>query len=166
MEIEKRKGNLIFHGVKEMLITKPEDDSKDHDRLVIEEILGGGLKLDPLRHIEEIIRIGRYDEAKIKEGKVRPIRIKIKTAEGRVDILKRAKELKTSGFAKVFIAPDLTRKQQLVDKELREKLKELKAGASNDEERNMLRIKSGKVIKNSKRTQDVIVYQPKQTLKQ
>ena len=132
-EIDRRKGNLILHGVKELHKEKPEDDGIEHDRQMVEEILRIGLKLDPTRHIEEVHRIGRYDEAKVKEGKTRPIRIKVKTIEGRTEVFKRAKDLKSSDFTMVFIAPDLTRRQQLFDKELREKLKEFKSEASEDE---------------------------------
>lgn len=159
IEIEKRKGNLILHGVKELHRQNPEDDGNEHDRCMIEEILKVGLKMDYSRHIEEVFRIGRYDEAKIKEGKIRPIRVKVKTIEGRAELLKRAKDLKDSGFKHVYIAPDLTRKQQLLDKDLREKLKKFKEEAGEDEKR-FFRIKSGKVVKNEKGKQDIIVYQP------
>ena len=164
-EIERRKVNLVFHGVKELHRAKPEDDGKEHDREMIEEILRVGLKLDPSRHIEEVYRIGRYDGVKIEEGKTRPVRIKVKTIEGRTELLKRARELKTSGFSRVFIAPDLTRKQQVIDKELREKLKELKSKVD-DGEKSMLRIKSGKIVKNETGKQEIIVYQPIQNVKQ
>ena len=132
---------------------------------MIEEILRVGLKLDPSGHIEEVFRIGRYDEVKIKEDKIRPIRSKVKTVEGRTEMLKRAKELKASGFSKVFIAPDLTRKQQMIDKELREKLKEFRNEVG-DGEKNMFRIKYGKISKNKKGNQEVIVYPTTQNLKQ
>ena len=163
-EIDRRKGNLILHGVKEFHREKPEDDGREHDRQMTEEILRVGLQLDPSRHIEEVFRIGRYDEAKIKDGKIRPIRIKIKTVEGRSEMLKRAKDLKTNGFSKVFIAPDLTRRQQLMDKELREKLKEIKTEA-NDAEKSMFKIKAGKIVKNMTGKQEIIVYQPPQNPK-
>lgn len=165
LEIEKRKGNLIFHGVKEMIRTQSDDDGNEHDRQMIEEILRVGLKMDPSRHISEVSRIGRYDEEKIKDGKIRPIRVKVATVESKAEILKRAKELKNSGFKNVYIAPDLTRKQQLVDKELREKLKQFRDEANEDEKRSF-RIKSGKIIKNEKGKQEITVYQPKQNSKQ
>jgi len=163
LEIERRKGNLIFHGVKER--GKPEDDGNEHDRAMIEDILKVGLKLDPSRHVEEIFRIGRYDETKVNDGKVRPIRIKIKTIEGRVEMLRRAKDLKGNGFSNVYIAPDLTRKQQLVDRDLREKLKDFRDKAS-ESEKKMYRIKSGKIIKNEQGKQEITVYQSIQSSKQ
>src|SRR6267154_179082 len=165
IEIDKRKGNLIFHGVKELHRAESGDDGIDHDRLMIEEILKAGLKMDPTRHVEEVLRIGRYDEGKINDGKIRPIRVKVKTVEGRSEMLKRAKQLKDNDFKNVYIAPDLTRKQQLFDKNLRERLKQFRNDAE-EGERNLFRIKSGKIIKNEKGKQELIMYQPTQTLTQ
>ena len=158
LEIEKRKGNLIFHGVKEITRVQSDDDGNEHDRQMIEEILRVGLKMDPSRHISEVSRIGRYDEEKIKDGKITSIRVKVSTAESKAEILKRAKDLKNSGFKNVYIAPDLTRKQQLVDKELREKLKQFR-GEANEDEKRSFRIKSGKIVKNEKGKQEITVYQ-------
>ncbi len=165
LEIERRKGNLVLHGVKETLREKPEDDGKEQDREMVEEILRKGLKMDPTRHVEEVFRIGRYDEGKIKDGKIRPIRIKVKSIEGRIEMLKRAKELKNNGFQNVYVAPDLTRKQQLLDKDLRDRLKKLRSEVE-EGERNLYRIKSGKIIKNEKGKQETIMYQPSQMINQ
>jgi hypothetical protein len=70
------------------------------------------LKLDATRHFEEISRIGRF-----VEGKVRQIRVKVKTAGSTFEILKRAKGLKECElYRRVFISPELTQKQRKVDK--------------------------------------------------
>ena len=104
LEIERRRSNLIFHGVK-------EEDNDDEVRHLIEEILRSGLNLDHNRHIEEVCRIGKR-----ASGKIRPVCIKTKSEESKVEILQRAKQLKNHvTFKKVFITPDLTRKQQEVD---------------------------------------------------
>ena len=50
MEIERRKNNLIMHGLKE------GDDLEK-----VKAIVNDGLKLDAERHIEEVTRIGRFD---------------------------------------------------------------------------------------------------------
>ena len=63
---------------------------------------------------------------KRSSGKIRPGCIKSKSELSKVEILQRAKKLKDHvTFKKVFITPDLTCKQQEVDKKLRDKLKEL-----------------------------------------
>ena len=90
-------------------------------RHLIEEILGSGLNLDPNSHIEEVCRI-----SKRASGKIRPVCIKTKSEESEVEMLQRAKQLKDYvSFKRVFITPDLTRKQQEADKKLSDKLKEL-----------------------------------------
>ena len=101
LESERRRDNLIFHGIK-------EEDNDDGVRHLIDEILGSGLNLDPNRHIEQICRIGRRASCKI-----RPVCIKTKSEESNVEILQREKQLKDHvSFKRVFITPDLTRKQQ------------------------------------------------------
>ena len=151
MEIEKRRTNLIFHGVKESGVVSLDDFSKHPDQEMIEEILKTGLRLDASRHIEEIQRIGRF-----VAGKDRPVRVRVKTFEARSEILKRAHDLKENeNFKRVFIAPDLTRKQQAIDKDLREKLKDIREKGEQN-----AKIKAGKVIKNGVGGQVIILYQP------
>ena len=163
IEIETRKNNIIFHGVKEQgqaeVVNRDvlllSDFAKTPDHELVEEILKGGLKIDASRHIEEVQRIGRY-----VAGKVRPIRVRIRTFEARNKILKRAHNLKDSNEHKrVYIAPDLTRKQQLVDKDLRANVKKFR-----EEGHENVRIKSGKVIKSGPGNQTVVLYQPAQLI--
>ena len=154
MEIEKRRNNIVFHGVKETEVTKLDSlgDNvleKSPDLELVEEILKSGLRLDASRHIEEVQRIGRYTR-----GKIRSLRVRIKTFEARNEILRRARELKESEeFKKVFIAPDLTRKQQATDKDLREHVKKFR-----DEGQDGVKIKSGKVVKNGPENQVVFFF--------
>lgn len=155
MEIEKRKNNLVFHGVKEVVVDLEtlgqSEGNKSGDQDKVEEILRVGLRVEASRHIEEVQRIGAY-----REGKIRPLRVRVKTFEGRNEILKRAKDLKeVLEFKQVFIAPDLTRKQQVVDKDLRERVKKFRT-----EGHQSVRIKSGKIIKNEPGQQVVVLYQP------
>jgi hypothetical protein len=155
LEIEKRKHNIVFHGIKETIVPLESvvsgDLEKSPDQEMVEELLKAGLRLDASRHIEEVQRIGRY-----QEGKTRPLRVKVKTLEARTEILKRAKDLKgTDEFKHVFIAPDLTRKQQEIDKNLRDKVKQFRQeGHSN------VKIKQGKAIKNEPGMQVVVLYHP------
>ena len=61
-----------------------------------------------------------------------------------MEILQQAKQLKDHvSFKRIFITPDLTRKQQEADKKLREKLKELRTNGNEEE----YRIKHGKIVK-------------------
>ena len=155
LEVEKRKHNIVFHGIKETVVPLESvasgDLDKSPDQEMVEELLRVGLRLDASRHIEEVQRIGRY-----QNGKTRPLRVKVKTLEARNEILRRAKDLKgTSEFKNVFIAPDLTRKQQEIDKDLRDKVKQFRQDGHNN-----VKIKQGKVIKNEPGKEVVVLYHP------
>ena len=131
LEIEKRKFNLIIHGIPE--------ESEDRDKEEVAEILGSGLSMDPTRHIEMMMRLGK----KI-DGKIRPLRLRLKTLEGRREMLTRAKNLRhIERFKKLFITPDLTKRQQETDKILRMKLREFRDGGESS-----AKISYGKIIKN------------------
>ena len=135
LEIEKRKTNLIVHGVRDW------KDMEGEDREFIEDMLSKELNIDAVRHIEEVTSVGQF-----VENRIRPIGVKIKMRDGKQEILKRAKNLKDSlTYRRVYIIPDLIRKAQEVDKELRLKVKHFKENGESS-----ARIKSGKVVKNGK----------------
>ena len=62
--------------------------------------------------------------------------------------------LKDTGYEKVFLQPDLTIKQQELDKQLRDELKRLRVSGETN-----VRIKSGKIIKIDEGGQFKILYQ-------
>ena len=55
LEIERRKLNLVFHGV-------PETDA-EQDIEQVAEILGTGPHMDFDRHVSSMYRIGKLDES-------------------------------------------------------------------------------------------------------
>ena len=95
------------------------------------------VSIDPVRYIEVVSRVGRA-----ATNKVRPTCIKVKTLEGRAEILRCAKNLKDGSLKRVYISPDLTRRQQEVDKDLRQKLKGFREGSEPN-----ARIRGGKIVK-------------------
>lgn len=118
VEIDRRKGNIIIWNVKESDVDDEREVGVSPDTEMAKEILRDGLRMDAERHIDEVGRIGRY-----QAGKMRPLRIKVKSEESKFEIFKRAKNLKENeSFKKVYITHDLTRKQQAEDKVLRTKL--------------------------------------------
>ena len=140
MEIEWRKYILIFHGIAE------DENMSDGD--IVKHVVAQGLKLDHTRHIEDIARIGNS-----AEGKIRPIRVKV---ESKKEMLQRAKNLKDNDtLKKIYITPDLTKKQQEVDKKLRDNLKRLMADGECT-----AKIQGGKVVKTGEGTQVVILCEP------
>ena len=150
LEIEKKRTNIIFHGV-----TESDDVAEDVEK--VKEILSKGLNLDCERHLGEMYRIGMK-----KADKVRPIRLVVKSLEGKIEIIKRAKQLKDSNdFKKIFISPDLTRKQQLEDKELRDKLK---ACRQEDHSGARIIINGGKIVMEKEHGQRIVLFNPKKKL--
>lgn len=111
MERDKRKDNLVFIGIPE--------GTKDIARGKVEDIcrlLGGELS-----EIVSVERLGKPDAIK---GLVR---VKFDSSEGRMNMLTKAKKLRNvKEYESIFVAPDLTKTQQEVDKALREKLKEVR----------------------------------------
>lgn len=148
IEIESKRFNLIIHGL----------DEGDNDELVIESIMRV-LKLDPSRHIQESERFGSF-----VRNKNRPVRLVTKTLDGRREILSRGKCLKdTEDYKNVFITPDLTRKQQKVDRDLRQKVKQFREEDDGSDPGKII-IQKGKVVKNlfgdQDQTRTIILYDP------
>lgn len=111
LERDKKRKNLVIMGIPEQDDARTKETIKD-----IFTVLG----IDSA-DFEFEGRIG-------KEGaKARPVRICIEIAEDKRNILKKARALKgDKQFEKVYICPDLTRKQQEEDKTLRDKVKQFK----------------------------------------
>lgn len=141
LEIERRKMNLVIHGVPDI------DAEQDIDQVAA--ILCNGLHMDFDRHVSSMMRIGKLDV-----NKPRPLRIVIKSLDGKKEILSRAKDLKNvDTFKRMFISPDLTRRQQKVDKELRTELKKFR-----EQGEGSAKIKYGKIVKNIN-GKEVVLYQ-------
>ena len=100
--LEKRKLNIVIHGV-------PETDAEHDIESVAEIIIGEGLHMDFKRQEGKMMRIGRLTEG----GRPRPLRVSLKTIDGKKGMLARAKSLKNKETCtRIISSPDLTRKQQ------------------------------------------------------
>ena len=139
IEKEKRKLNLVVMGLKE----------SDDDRNELESVVAALNVSTGSRAINKVERIGRH-----VPGKTRPLRVVMLNTDSKAEILKACPSLKKhSEFKDVFIVPDLTRKQQEVDKKLRDKLKELRqAGETN------IKITRGKIVKKLDRGEEIILF--------
>ena len=127
VEIERRRMNLVIMGVTE------EEKDKEAVNEILTKLIGNKVSAS----ISSVERLGR------KTGKIRPIRVVLNNLDVRYELLCKSKDLsKIDEFRKVFIMPDLTRKQQVQDKKLRDIVKELR-----DNGEKQVRIKKGKVIK-------------------
>ena len=77
--------------------------------------------------------------------------------DGKKQILSRAKELKeVEEYKRMFLSPDLTRKQQAADKVLRTKLTTIKATEAT------AKIKYGQIVKNGSGGRWVVLFDPEQ----
>lgn len=121
MEIEKRKENLIFIGIREFVNEREEINE-------VERLLDA-LSTESKVSFKIMGRVGKGEvQAGVKdtERKPRPLRICIHDAKDRRRILSRGKNLKMTEDRNIYLVPDLTRKQQAEDKILRDKLKEIR----------------------------------------
>ena len=115
MEREKRKNNLII------TVLSEEMSDKETEEFVAEMLstVVGTEEVDMKVHG----RLGRKES-----DKKRPVRVEISDAAARRTIMKKAINLKKEPkYEKIYVSPDLTRKQQEMDKALRDKVKELRA---------------------------------------
>ena len=93
--------------------------------------------------------------------KIRPIRVMLVGKESKKEILQRVKSLSSGKFNRVFIAPDLTKKQQEHDKNLREHVKLFREEYKDQE----IKIKGGKVVKNEQGKQNIVLYDLRKKIK-
>ena len=114
MEREKRKNNLVIFGIEE---TNDEFATKDKVNEIVRAV---GLEENKIKYFG---RVGRL----VAGAKPRIVRVVCEDNETKRKFLKESNRLKTmDGFANKYVAMDLTKAQQLQDKNLREKLKEIR----------------------------------------
>jgi hypothetical protein len=127
LERDKRKMNLVLMGVPE-----ERDNEAEFIREVFKALLDEGER--PKYTIME--RVGRVGD------KMRPVRVAIDDWAQRRKLLSKAKILKNiSGMERIYIAPDLTRKQQEDDKVLRDKVKGFRSAGEQK-----VRIERGSIV--------------------
>src|SRR6266516_1468792 len=114
LERGKRKNNLVLFGIEE---TNDESVTKVK---VNEIITAVGLDENKIKYFG---RVGRL----VVGAKARMVRVVCDDAETKRKFLKELNRLKTiEGFENKYVAADLTKEQQIQDKNLREKLKEFR----------------------------------------
>jgi hypothetical protein len=114
MEREKRKNNLVIFGIEE---TNDEFATKEKINIIINAV---GLDENKVKYFG---RVGRQ----VSGARARIVRVVCEDAETKRSFLKAANRLKSmDGFAGIYIGLDLTKVQQVQDKNLRVKLKEVR----------------------------------------
>lgn len=115
LEREKRKNNLVIFGLQE---TGDEFVTRDKVKEIVNVV---GIEEGKVRYFG---RVGRV----VAGGKPRVVRIICEDVETKRSFLKGANRLKeTEGYERVYISQDLTKAQQLKDKKLRDKLREIRS---------------------------------------
>ena len=136
-EKEKKKNNIVIYNVQESSKTDKEEKIRD-DFSTCEEIINTELGLG-MNNVEilEISRLGRAEEPhgngrntngeEIHTGRprTRPLLVKLRNTKEKWGVISQGKRLKNSAndnYKKIFIAPDLTRKEREHEKKLLEEL--------------------------------------------
>src|SRR2546425_2484360 len=114
LERDKRKNNLVIFGIEE---TNDEFVTKDKVKEIVRAV---GLEENKIKYFG---RVGRM----VPGAKPRIVRVVCEDSETKRKFLKESNRLKSmEGFANKYVAMDLTKVQQVQDKNLREKLKEFR----------------------------------------
>jgi hypothetical protein len=114
------------------------------------EMMDDVLHMEFARNMDKVERIGR-----LFEGKPRPLRVMLKRLEGKKEVSTRAKMWKeVEKFKKMFLSPDLTRKQLEKDRKLRKELKLIRETGVTG-----ARIANGKMIKNETGGRKMVLFQ-------
>lgn len=129
IEIDKRRNNIIIMGIEEHENVL-EVSKKVVGKLLEKENIG----VDTLRSVE---RVGT-----IRADKTRPVRLVLGDFKTKFEVLKGGPKLKGTELKKYFVSPDLTAKQQIQDKFLRDKLKAMREGGHTD-----IKISKGKIVR-------------------
>ena len=115
LEREKRKLNLVIYGIEE---TNSEEATKEKVNDIVKVV---GLDVSKIKYFG---RVGRQVEG----SRPRIVRVVCEDAESKRDLLKAANRLKgVEGFGSIYVGLDMTKTQQVQDKNLRDKLKDIRA---------------------------------------
>lgn len=139
-EIERRKTNVIVHGVPES-DAEDADQRIDHDMVVLATMFQE-VKVENVT-VDSVVRLGKKATDPIQNP--RPMKVVLDSAESKVSLLRKAKNLREKeegGWSRIFIHQDLTPKQREARKPLVAELKQRKANGETD-----LIIFNGKVLK-------------------
>lgn len=150
-EIEKRKLNVIIHGLPEPALETDDADGDVRSTTAQERKEADVSKLVSIGNGNHDINVsandidGAFRLGARSEGKTRPMCLKLRNIEARTTLLTKAHLLKNSTTAwhrKVFINPDLTPAQRQKDRAAREELNRRKKSG----EQNLI-IRNFKVVK-------------------
>ena len=138
-EIERRKANVIVHGLPESEAENSEQ--RIDDDLAVLATMFHEIDADDVK-VVNTVRLGK--KSANPEDKPRPLKLVLDSVDSKISVLKRSKNLRSKedgGWSKIFVHQDLTPKQREARKPLVAELKERKAKGETD-----LIIYNGKVV--------------------
>lgn len=127
-DIESRKCNIVFHNLEEL----ESDDVQERIEYDKEKVLEICEDLGIESESNNIVKINRL--RKINDNKSRLLRVSFDKSSIKKSVLEKAPKIRefAEKYGPVFLSPDLTKKQRILQKSLREELKEKKeSGESN-----------------------------------
>ena len=134
---EKRKMNVIIHGIPESKSEEPLD-RKEYDIEQVNTVFQTHLEVDVA--VDNAIRLGK----KIND-KSRLLRITLPNESVKKQIMRSVSKLRVDSnpdwMKRIFITPDLTPKEQEENRKLRKKLSELNSSGK------AYRIKNGQIVR-------------------
>lgn len=145
MEIKKRVTSVIVHGVAESDAT--DTDQREAEDVDVIAAMMHEIDSDDVK-AAKIVRLGKKLSITANDGntpKPRPIKLVLESEQQKVQVLKRAKNLrlaKEGGWETVFIHQDITPKQQEARKQLLHEMRERTNKGEGD-----LMIFNGKIVK-------------------
>lgn len=123
---ERKKLNLVVFGLEE---TNTDNEANDQTKMILNILQLPNLQISTLKPGKKI------------NGKKRLVIMKCHNLHDKLQILKNAKKLKYSPMEHISITPDLTKLQQVQNKELRNELNRRRNGGES------VKIKNGEIIK-------------------
>ena len=145
MEIKKRATSVIVHGVAESDAT--DTDQREAEDVDVIAAMMHEINSDDVK-VAKIVRLGKKPLTAANSDNIpkpRPIKLVLESEEQKVQVLKRAKNLrlaKEGGWETVFIHQDLTPKQREARKQLLQEMRERANKGEGD-----LMIFNGKIVK-------------------
>jgi len=136
LDRERRKCNLVIYNLPEPNASAAKDQTQ-LDKKAFSHVVSSELKIDKV-NLLKCIRLGK----KPTNNKIRPLLVSVAEASTKYNILKRASQLKhSSSYSKVYISPDMTRKERETAKEVRAELKRRLSAGEKD-----ITIHQGKIV--------------------
>jgi len=115
---ERRRDKIMIYGLQEKL-EGSLDQRSDHDKALVEEICS-------IIDAEDVSIEATFRLGKTSDSKCRPLKVQLSDSSSKGEVLRKAKNLRSSNYKDVFIKSDMTKLQRQEELDLRKELKRRK----------------------------------------